>query len=69
MSPLEVLLIVTLVAVALPYMARRGGISCAVRCQPLLLFLTFVVLSIAYGAAREAGSGPVHRVHQRLGLR
>src|SRR6476661_1785831 len=58
-SPLEVLLIVTLAAVAFPHVARRGGVF--VRgplFTPILLFLSFVVLSIAYGAARGAGVGP-----------
>ena len=58
-SPLEVLLIVTLVAVAFPHIARRGGVF--VRgplFTPMLLFLSFVVLSIAYGAVRGAGVGP-----------
>lgn len=58
-SPLEVLLIVTLAAVAIPHIARRGGAF--VRgplFSPMLLFLSFVVLSIAYGAGRGAGVGP-----------
>ena len=58
-SPLEVLLIVTLLAVAAPHIARRGGAF--VRgplFTSLLLFLSFVVLSIAYGAVRSAGVGP-----------
>ncbi|MEP6775967.1 MAG: O-antigen ligase family protein, partial [Chloroflexota bacterium] len=58
-SPLEVLLLVTFVAVALPQVARRGVVF--VRgplFTPLLLFLGFVVLSIAYGAVRGAGVGP-----------
>jgi hypothetical protein len=49
-SPVELLLILTLAAVVLPHVARRG--TAFVRgplFMPLLLFLAFVVASIVYG--------------------
>jgi hypothetical protein len=58
-SPVEMVVLVTLAAVALPYVARRG--EAFLRGQlllPLLLFLGFVVLSIAYGLVAGGGAGP-----------
>jgi hypothetical protein len=58
-SPVEMVLLLTLAAVALPHVARRGGTF--VRGPlfgPLLLFLAFVVASIAYGRAGGGGTGP-----------
>jgi hypothetical protein len=58
-SPLEMLLLLTLAAVLLPHVARRG--ETFVRgplFAPLLLFLAFVVASICYGLAGGAGTGP-----------
>ena len=59
-SPLEMLLIVTLAAVALlPYMARRGG---DLRARPALraavLFLAFVVLVDCLWGSHAGGAGP-----------
>jgi hypothetical protein len=58
-SPLEMILVVTLVAMMVPYVARRGVQF--VRGQlfaPLVLFLAFVIGSIFYGFALGGGTGP-----------
>ena len=59
-SPVEMVLLLTLAAVVLPQVIRRGGTF--VRgplFAPLLLFITLVVASIAYGVAGEgSAAGP-----------
>ncbi len=58
-SPLEMILLLTLAVVLLPLVARRGATF--VRGQlfvPLMLFLAFVVLSIGYGLVGGGGAGP-----------
>lgn len=58
-SPVEMVLLLTLAAVVLPRVASRSGTF--VRGPlfvPLLLFLAFVVASIAFGYARGGGAGP-----------
>ena len=58
-SPVEMLLLLTLAAIVLPHVARRGGTF--VRGPlfvPLLLFLAFVVASVAFGVVGGAGAGP-----------
>jgi len=58
-SPLEMLLLLTLAVVILPHIARRGGTF--VRgplLLPLLLFLGFVIASILYGILGRGGVGP-----------
>jgi hypothetical protein len=58
-SPVEMVLLLTLAAVVLPHLARREGTF--VRGPlfvPLLLFLTFVVASLAFGLAGGSGTGP-----------
>lgn len=57
-SPLEMLLLLTLVAVVVPYVARRGTpFVWGQLFGPLALFLAFVILSIVYGLAGGSGSG------------
>jgi hypothetical protein len=58
-SPLEMLLLLTLVAVVLPHVARQGvAFVRGPLFVPLLVFLGFVVVSIAYGLASGGGAGP-----------
>jgi hypothetical protein len=58
-SPVEMVLLLTLAALVLPRVVRRSGSF--VRgplLMPLLLFLAFVVASIAYGIVSGGGAGP-----------
>ncbi|MEO8285474.1 MAG: O-antigen ligase family protein [Chloroflexota bacterium] len=58
-SPVEMILMLTLVVVVLPHIARRGvAFVCGPLFVPLLLFLAFVVASIVYGLVRGSGTGP-----------
>jgi hypothetical protein len=58
-SPVEIVLLVTLVGVLLPLVSARGGtFARGPLFAPLLLFLAFVVASIAYGVAGGGGAGP-----------
>jgi hypothetical protein len=58
-SPVEMVLLLTLAMVVLHRVARRDGrLVRGPLFVPLLLFLTFVVVSIAYGVAGGAGAGP-----------
>jgi hypothetical protein len=58
-SPLEIILLLTIAAVLLPHMARRG--TAFVRGSlfvPILLFIAFVVASIIFGFTGGGGTGP-----------
>lgn len=58
-SPVEMVLLLTLAAGVLPRVVRRDGTF--VRgplFAPLMLFMTFVVASLAYGAVGGGGAGP-----------
>jgi hypothetical protein len=58
-SPLEMVLLLTLVVVAFPYIARRGiPFVRGPLFAPLLLFTAFVVASIVYGIVGGGGVGP-----------
>lgn len=58
-SPVEMLLLLTLAGVLLPHVARRGAAFVrGALFVPMLLFLGFVVASIAFGLAGGAGTGP-----------
>lgn len=58
-SPLEMILLLTLVVVLAPHVARRGvAFVRGPLFAPLLLFLAFVVVSIGYGFALGGGTGP-----------
>jgi O-Antigen ligase len=59
LSPVEIMLLLTLTAVVLRRVARRErAFILGPLFLPLLLFLTFVVASVAYGFARGGGAGP-----------
>lgn len=58
-SPVEMILLLTLTVIVLPHIARRGvAFVRGPLLAPLLLFLGFVVASIAFGFAGGAGTGP-----------
>ncbi|HET9493781.1 MAG TPA: O-antigen ligase family protein, partial [Chloroflexia bacterium] len=60
-SPVEMVLLVTLAAVVLPRLIRRdGAFERGPLFLPLALFLAFVVGSIAYGVAAPGGAGPFY---------
>lgn len=58
-SPVELILLLTLVLSLLPHATRRAGtFGRGPLFVPLLLFLVFVVVAIAYGWAGGRGAGP-----------